>query len=135
MTKQEVEPRSYAKDVKGPSKEEDMKNQEEDYRENTPPRIFKGQYQQNPSIEIPQEEGGFRRETPFRRSSSPTYQTIFIGSCYSCYNFGHNAINCRANTKNISNDEGHTRNNYPRISHEAKNRGYNKSGSLSDEVE
>jgi hypothetical protein len=63
------------------------------------------------------------------------YQTIFLGSCYLCYNFGHKAINCRANTKNISNDEGYTRNSYQGVSHEALNRSYNRFGSLSNEVE
>jgi hypothetical protein len=135
MTEQEAEPRNYAEVVRGPSKEEDMKTQEEYYRDTAPPRRFRNQYQQQPAIEIPQEEEGFRRVAPFRRYSTPRYQTIFLGSCYSCYNFGHKVVNCRANTKNISNDEGYTRNSYPRRSHEAINRSYNKFGSLSDEVE
>jgi hypothetical protein len=63
------------------------------------------------------------------------YQTIFLGSYYSCYNFGHKVVNCRANTKNKKNDKGYTRNSYPRRSHEAHNISYNKFGSLSDEVE
>jgi hypothetical protein len=136
MTEKEAEPRSYAEAIRGPSKkEEDMKTQEEDYRDTAPPRRFRSQYQQQPTIEIPQEEEGFRRETPFRRSSTPRYQTIFLGLCYSCNNFGHKVVNCRANTKNISNYEGYTRNSYPRRSHEAQNRSYNRFGSLSDEVE
>jgi len=72
---------------------------------------------------------------PFRIYSTPRYQTIFLGSCYSCYNFGHKDVNCRANTKNRSNDESYTRNIYPRISHEAQRRSYNRFGSLSDEVQ
>ena len=31
-----------------------------------------------------------------RKSSSPRYQSIFLGYCYSCTNFGHMAKNCRA---------------------------------------
>jgi hypothetical protein len=112
-----------------------QKTQGEDYRNTAPPRRFRSQYQQQPAIERPQEEEGFRRATPFRISSTPRYQTIFLGSCYSCYNFGHKVVNCRANTKNRSNDEGYTRNSYPRRSHEAQSRSYNRFGSLSDEVE
>lgn len=134
-TEQEAKPRSYAKVVKGPSKEEDTKTQGEDYRDTTPLRRFINQYQQQPTIERPQEEEGFRRVTPFKRSSTPRYQTIIMLSCYSYYNFGHKAVNCRANTKNKSNDEGYTRNSYPRRSHEAHCRSYNRFGSLSDEVE
>jgi hypothetical protein len=45
-------------------------------------------------------------------------------------------VNCKANnTKNRSNIEGYTRNSYPRRSHEAQNRNYNRFGSLSDEIE
>jgi hypothetical protein len=67
MIEQEAEPRSYAEIVRGPSKEEDMKTQGEDYRDTAPPRRFKSQYQQQPAIEIPQEEEGFRRATPFKK--------------------------------------------------------------------
>jgi hypothetical protein len=44
-------------------------------------------------------------------------------------------VNCRANTKNIRNYEGYTRNGYPRRPHEAQSRSYNKFESLSVEVE
>jgi hypothetical protein len=71
---------------------------------------------------MPQEEEGFRRVAPLRIYSTPMYQTIFLGSCYSCYNLGHKDVNFRANTKNRSNDESYTRNIYPRISHEAQRR-------------
>jgi hypothetical protein len=37
---------------------------------------------------MPQEEEGFIREHPFRRSSTTRYQTIFFGLCYACNNFG-----------------------------------------------
>jgi hypothetical protein len=66
----------------------------------------------------------------------PRYQTIFLGLCYSCNNFGHKVVNCRANTKNRRNYEGYTRNGYPRRSHEAqKIKSYNRFESLSNEVE
>jgi hypothetical protein len=44
-------------------------------------------------------------------------------------------VNCKENTKNRSNDEGYTRNSYPRRPHESQNRSYNIFGSLSNEVE
>jgi hypothetical protein len=128
--------RSYAEIVRGSSKKEEGKrNQEEDYRYTAPPRRFIFQNQQQPTMERPREEEGFRRETPFRRSSTPRYQTIFLGLCYSCNNFGHKVVNCRANTKNINNYEGYTRNGYSRRSHEAQSRSYNIFESLSTEVE
>jgi hypothetical protein len=63
------------------------------------------------------------------------YQTIFLGLCYSCNNFGHKAVNCRANNKNKNNYEGYKINGYSRISHEAQRRSYNIFESLSTEVE
>jgi hypothetical protein len=41
------------------------------------PRRFKSQYQQQTTIERPQEEEGFRRETPFRRYSSSQVSNYF----------------------------------------------------------
>jgi hypothetical protein len=71
-----------------------------------------------------------------RRSPTLRYQTIFLGLCYSCNNFGHKAINCRAYAKNRSNYEGYSRmNNYLRKPHEAYNINYNSFGSLNNEVE
>jgi hypothetical protein len=83
----------------------------------------------------PQEEEGFRRETPFRRSSTPRYQTIFFGLCYGCNNFGHKAMNCRANNRNINNFESHTQKGYPRRPSETQRISYNMFESLSTEVE
>jgi hypothetical protein len=40
MPEQEIETTSYAEDVRGPSKEEDMKTQGEYYRNTAPPRRF-----------------------------------------------------------------------------------------------
>jgi hypothetical protein len=126
MIEKEIEPRIYEKTVRCPSnKEEDMNTQEEYYRDTAPPRRFKSQYKQQKAIKIPQEEEGFIREAPLRISSTPMYQTNFLGSCY---NFGHKDVNCRDNTKNIRNDEGYTINSYPRRSHEAQNKSYNRFG-------
>jgi hypothetical protein len=52
-------------------------------------------------------EGNYKRidheprwTTPQRRSLTPRYQNLFLGHCYTCENFGHQAINCRINDKN-----------------------------------
>ena len=38
----------------------------------------------------------FRRSAPTRRSPISKYQNFFFGLCYSCNNYGHKAIDCRA---------------------------------------
>jgi hypothetical protein len=57
--------------------------------------------------EINHYEGNYRiidREpiwtAPQRRSLMPRYQNFFLGHCYTCGNFGHEAINCRINERN-----------------------------------
>jgi hypothetical protein len=67
-----------------------MRTQEEYYKRMTPPRRSRIQNQQ-PTMERNQEEY-YKRITPFRRSPTHRYQTIFLGLCYSCNNFGHKAI-------------------------------------------
>ena len=68
-TEQETNPKSYVETIKG-----DMKIYKEDYRDTPPPRRFRFQNQQQ--IDRPQEEEGFIRAPPFRRSSTPRYQNI-----------------------------------------------------------
>ena len=38
----------------------------------------------------------FKRSAPARRPPIPKYQFFFFGLCYSCNNYGHKAIYCRA---------------------------------------
>jgi hypothetical protein len=83
-TEQETYPKIYAETIKG-----DRKIYKEDYRDTPPPRRFRFQNQQ--PTDRPQEEEEFIRVPPFRRSSTPRYQTIFFGLCYACNNFGHKA--------------------------------------------
>jgi hypothetical protein len=127
-TEQETYPKSYAETIKG-----DRKIYKEDYRDTPPPRRFRFQNQQQ--TDRPQEEEGFIRAPPFRRSSTPRYQTIFFGLCYACNNFGHKVVNCRANNRNINNFESHTQKGYPRRPSETQRRSYNMFESLSTEVE
>jgi hypothetical protein len=127
-TEQETYPKSYAETIKG-----DRKIYKEDYRDTPPPRRFRFQNQQQ--TYRPQEEEGFIRAPPFRRSSTPRYQTIFFGLCYACNNFGHKVVNCRANNRNINNFESHTQKGYPRRPSETQRRSYNRFESLSTEVE
>jgi hypothetical protein len=70
-TDQETNPKSYAETIK-----EDKKIYKEDYRDTPPPRRFRFQNQQR--TDRPQEEEGFIRAPPFRRSSTPRYQTVFF---------------------------------------------------------
>jgi hypothetical protein len=110
-----------------------MNTYKEDYRDTPPLRRFRFQNQR--STDRPQEEEGFKRETPFRIYSTPRYQTIFFGLCYACNNFGHKAMNCRANNKNINNFESHTQKGYLRRPSETQRRSYNRFESLRTEVE
>jgi hypothetical protein len=75
-----------------------MKTYKEYYRDTPPPRRFIFQNQR--PTDRPREEEGFKRENPFRISSTPRYQTIFFGLCYACNNFGHKDMNCKDNNRN-----------------------------------
>jgi hypothetical protein len=95
---------------------------------------IRGTRNKQPTMERTQEEY-YKRVSPPRISPTHKYQTIFLGLCYFCNNFGHKAINCRAYAKNRSNYGGYSRNNYLKKPHEAYNRNYNNFGSLNNEVE
>jgi hypothetical protein len=84
---------------------------------------------------MPQEEEGFIRAPCFRRYSTSRYQTIFFVLCYSCNNFGHKDVNCRANNRNNNNFEIHTQRGYSRRPSETQRKSYNRFESLSTEVE
>jgi hypothetical protein len=125
---QETNPKSYAETIKG-----DRKMYKEDYRDTPPPRRFIFQNQQQ--IDRPQEEEGFIRAPSFRISSTPRYQTILFGLCYTCNNFGHKDVNCRANNRNNNKFKSHTQRGYSRRPSETQRRIYNRFESLSTEVE
>jgi hypothetical protein len=80
---------------------------------------------------------------PTRRPPTPWYQNIFLGLCYSCNNFGHKAINCRAYAKarnirsksSYENPKNHYEDNYPRKRREAFERNFNSFGALGYEFE
>jgi hypothetical protein len=123
-TEQETYPKIYAKTIK-----RDRKVYKENYRDTPPLRIFRFQNQQ--SKYWPHEEEEFIRVPPFKRSSTPRYQTNFFGLCYACNNFGHKVVNCRSNNRNINNFESHTQRDYPRRPSETHRRSYNRFESLS----
>jgi hypothetical protein len=127
-TEQETNTKIYEETIKG-----DKKIYKEDYRDTPPPRIFRFQNQQE-TYRL-QEEERFIRAPPFRRSSTPMYQTIFFGLCYACNNFGHKVVNCRANNRNNNNFESHTQKGYSRIPSETQRRIYNMFESLRTKVE
>jgi hypothetical protein len=106
-TEKEKNPKSYAETIKG-----DRMMYKEDYRDTPPLRRFRFQNQQQ--TDRSQEEEGFIRAPSFRISSTPRYQTIFFGLCYACNNFGHKAVNYRANNRNNNNFESHTQRGYSR---------------------
>jgi hypothetical protein len=101
----------------------DRKIYKEYYRDTHPSRRFRFQNQQ--LIDRPQEEEEFVRVPPFRRSSTPRYQTIFFGLFYACNNFRHKAMNYRANNKNKNKFESHPQRGYPRRPSETQRRSYN----------
>jgi hypothetical protein len=129
-TEQEKHPKIYAETIK-----RDRKVYRENYRDSPPPRRFRFQNQRPTETDRSQEEEGFIRETPFRISSTPRYQTIFFGLCYACNNFGHKVVNCRANNMNINNLESHTKKGYPRRPSEIQRISDKRFESLSTEVE
>ena len=96
-TEQETYPKIYVEIVRV-----DMKFYKEDHRDTPLSRRFIFQNQRQSETNMPQEEEGSIRVTPFRRYSTPRYQTIFFCLCYACNNFGHNVVNCRANSRNIN---------------------------------
>ena len=134
IIEKETNPKSYAETIKV-----DKTICKEDYRDTPPLRRFRFQNQQQ--IDRPQEEEGFIRAPPFRRSSTPRYQTIFFGLCYACNNFGNKvvncnkAMNCRANNRNSDNFESYTQRDYSRRPGDTQRRSYNRFESFSTEVE
>jgi hypothetical protein len=127
-TEQETYPKNYVETIKG-----DRRIYKEDYKDTAPLRRVIFQNQQ--PTDRPQEEEGFIRAPPFKKSSTPMYQTIFFGLCYACNNFGHKAVNCRDNDRNNNNFENHTQRGYSRRPSETQRRSYNMFESFSTEVE
>ena len=80
---------------------------------------------------------------PTRRPAMPRYHFFFLGVCYACNNYGHEAIDCRAYARNrntwsrnsYENSRNQVEGNYFRKPHVASNRTYNKFGALNYEIE
>ena len=104
---QETNPKIYAERIKG-----DKRIYKEYYKDTPPPRRFRFHNQRPTETDNSQEEEGFIRAPPFRRSSTLRYQTIFFGLCYACNNFGHKVVNFISNGRNINNFEIHAQNGY-----------------------
>ena len=49
---------------------------------------------------LPSKENEYRRNTATRRTPLKRYQHLFLGYCFSCNNFGHKELHCRAYRKN-----------------------------------
>ena len=52
--------------------------------------------QQNFESTSIQNQNNFERSAPTRKFVSFGYQTLFLGHCFSCNNFGHKARDCKA---------------------------------------
>ena len=84
-----------------------------------------------------------KRHTPIRRPPIPRYQSIFLGLCYACNNYGHKAIDCRVYARNrntwrrnrYENSRYQVEGNCVRKSHVAPDRNYNRIGALNYEIE
>ena len=85
----------------------------------------------------------FRISTPTRKPHMPKCQSLFLGLCYACNNYGHKAIYCRAYAQNRNtwrkNSYENSRNqfevNYVRQPHGSFDRNYNIFGALNYEIE
>lgn len=102
MTEKEAKQKSHINIIKDPIKKEESilaKQKVPDQKTQN----------QQPIIRKPQEEGLYRT-TPQRRYPTLKYQTIFLGICYSCKNYGHNAMNYKAYGRNRSNIGKYSRN-------------------------
>ena len=102
------------------------KSPKEHHERKQPPAITKFQ------------DSNYRRSTTTGIPSTSKYQNIFFGICYSCNNFGHKAINCRAyvrgrNTWNINGYENFK--NHDEKPYKEFDRSYNKFGALNYETE
>jgi hypothetical protein len=102
MTK-ETDQKSYAKVLKG----RNHGQKESERNEYKIPSTFRHQrsfnhYQGNNQRKYyDQPMHKFRRTTPQRRSFTPRYQNFFLGHCFTCTNFGHKSVNCRAYGRNV----------------------------------
>jgi hypothetical protein len=71
----------------------------------------------------------FRRTTSQRRSFTSRYQSFFYGYCFTCNNFGHKVVDCRAYGRNVQarnvyvapyNIECYKCHNYGHIAHDCR---------------
>jgi hypothetical protein len=56
--------------------------------------------QQETDFSLKKDKDEFRRVSPSRRPFTTRYQNIFLGYFFSCKNFGHKAIDCKAYGRN-----------------------------------
>jgi hypothetical protein len=79
----EENPESYANILKGSTNNESNNRKGNDD-------------QQKPDSSHKNNKNEFRRVVPPQRPFTNRYQNLFLGYCFSCNNFGHKAIDCRA---------------------------------------
>jgi hypothetical protein len=113
--KEEKKPKIYANILKRPNQTHDQKihqafkaehpgkqiNKPEDHhKKDNNKRRNDNQQQTDHSLQ--EDKDKYRRATPSRRYSIIRYQSIFFGHCFSCTNFGHKEIDCKAYRRNDS---------------------------------
>ena len=112
--------RKPGRNVDAPSSSEGKEKRQDNYGRNPPPR--RNAY----GVKDARSDGYHQRiprQKEFRSTSrilsSPRYQSIFLGYCYFCTNFGHMAKDCRAYNKDKYNGPRQSpRSNFARRSHE-----------------
>jgi hypothetical protein len=82
----EENPKSYANILKG-----SINNESNSRKGNDDQQILDSSHKNN--------KNESRRVVPPRRPFTNRYQNLFLGYCFSCNNFGHKAIDCRAYTR------------------------------------
>ena len=71
------------------------------------------------------------KSTSFHKIFNYQVSNYIFCLCYACNNFGHKAMNCRANSRNSNNFESYTQRYYSRRPSETQRRSYNRFESLS----
>ena len=112
--------RKPKRNVDSPSSNKGKEKSQDNYGRNPTPRRLANGVKNTKGNEYHQK---FQRQKDFRitsrKSSSPRYQSIFLGYCYSCTNFGHMAKDCRAYHKDMYNGPCQSpRNNFARRSYD-----------------
>ena len=96
MTK--YDKRSYTEIVRESVKREDSESLKENMQKSEMKKHEEDEHSWKESSTT--HNNDLRRHAPARRPPIPRYQSIFLGLCYACNNYGHKAIDCRSYAQN-----------------------------------